>query len=204
VVKMVSSEVVLQTIRRMISSGVDDNTIRITLKGIGLPDPQIDSLIRDAKAGTPVQGARAQETNEEASGEQEESAGDEAAGDEDIDYEGDAEAGAEEGEEGDVKSEIASSSQEQLANHTTTHNILEQHSSKMDQVRADVSALHEKFDSSPKISGEQMAKLGALDVRISSLEREVSETKANTIALQELLKKILETDRKTLLELQKK
>jgi len=42
-----------------------------------------------------------------------------------------------------------------------------------------------------------------LDKRMSSLEKEISETKANTIALQSLLKKILETNKKTLLKLEK-
>ena len=197
---MVSNEVVLQTVKRMISSGVDDGTIKATLHGIGLPDSQISEIISQAKGlplsqkSEPVQDAA--DSTEEPS---EAGADDELAQGDDSEYAGEEDAGGE-----DLRGEIADSSQEQLAHHTTTHNILEQHTGKMDEMHKDIVGLHEKFDSAPKLSNEELAKLSALDVRISALEKEVGETKANTIALQGLLQKILETDRKTLLELQKK
>ena len=73
----------------------------------------------------------------------------------------------------------------------------------MDSVKNDISNLHGKINSVPSLSKEDIAKLSMLDKRMSSLEKEISETKANTIALQSLLKKILETNKKTLLKLEK-
>ncbi len=202
---MVSNEVVLQTVKRMVATGVDDSTIRMTLKGINLADADIDSVIAEARGGMPGKAGRQQSQPAAAASEEEQ-----------VDYEGEAENSGDgseggeyegEGEENstdELKSQIQGSSQEQMAHHETTHNILEEHSDKMEQMHSDITALHRKIDAAPRLSSESIAQLNALGARISALEKEIGETKANTIALQGLLQKILETDRKALLELQKK
>ena len=195
---MVSNEVVLQTVKRMISTGVDDNTIRMTLKGIKLPDSEIDALINEAKGISRGSAAEAPVRAEAEDSVKDEDAGGEYSGEGDEDF------GEDAGDDEGIRDDMRDSHEQQLAHHTTTHNILEEHAGRMEELRRGVSGLHEKIDSTPRISGEEIAKLSALDTRISALEREIGETKANTIALQDLLKKILETNRKTLIELQKK
>ncbi|HZX34203.1 MAG TPA: hypothetical protein VFF09_02365 [archaeon] len=198
---MVSNEVVMQTVKRMLSSGVDDATIRATLQGINLSAQEIERVLGEAK-GVPSRRA-AGNAAETGDGDLDETG---ESGEEETGAEGpeeDFDEGAEVRGEG-LKSEVRSMAQEQSAQHATTHSILDEHSGKIEGVHKNIDALHEKFDSAPKISAESIAKLEALDSRISSLEREVSETKANTKALQSLLEKILEANRKMLLELQKK
>jgi len=195
---MVSNEVVLQTVKRMISSGVDDNTIKITLAGISLSGAEIESVLAEAKGITvqpPAQPQKAPATQEDL---QEQDAADDGA--DDIS----GEEGEEDYAEGDLSEDAKDASDEQFASHAATHTMLEEHAGKIDDVQQGIAELHEKIDSAPKITPQAVAQLEALDKRISSLEKEVGETKANTIALQGILQKILETDRKTLLELQKK
>lgn len=193
---MVSNDVVMQTVKRMISSGVDDGTIRMTLKGIGLSDAEIDSVLSQAK------GIRQDVSPaENAAGEDEEAAGSgEEYNDEAVD-EADEDSGE---DESGLKDEIHASSEEQSAAHAATQGMLDEHGQQLGEISRNISGLHEKVDSAPALSPETIGKINALDSRISSLERLVSETKGNTEALKELLQKILETNRKALLELERK
>lgn len=207
---MVSNDVVMQTVKRMISSGVDDNTVRVTLRGIGLSDPEIDNIMAEAKGITPKEEKTIRKSPQESIPEYHESkeADSEENADEDLD-EDDSESDEEYAEDLEetpeaMRKRLDQVSQEQSAQHTTTHNILDEHADKLGDVHQSINDLHDKFDSSPKLSSESIAKLNALDKRISGLEKEVAETKANTIALQELLKKILEANRKMISLLEKK
>ena len=188
---MVSNDVVMNTVKRMLSSGVDDDTIRMTLKGINLKDTEIDNFINEAKG---VSSEKSSEASSPAVPEPEEHL-----------EEADIEEAEEESERtpADVKKELEAVSQEQAAQHTTTHQLLDEHKDKIDTVEKNVTGLHKKIDSTPKLSPETIAKIDVLDTRMSALEKEISETKANTIALQELMKKILETNKKTLIKLEK-
>lgn len=194
---MVSNEVVMQTVKRMISSGVDDNTIRTTLKGIDLSEEEIEKVMNESKGITPQN--KAPEQKQESQQKSEVSSEDDSD-EENYDSIGEAES---QPPEKKVSKEIASASQEQAAQHTTTHTYLEEHGEKIDSVKNDISNLKGKINSTPSLSKEDIAKLSMLDKRMSSLEKEISETKANTLALQSLLKKILETNKKTLLKLEK-
>ena len=195
---MVSNEVVMQTVKRMISSGVDDNTIRTTLKGINLSEEEIEKVMNEAKGITPQNNAP--EQKQESQQKSEVSPEEEVPEDENYDSVDEEES---QPPEKNVSKDIASASQEQAAQHTTTHTYLEEHGEKMDSVKKDISNLKGKINSTPSLSKEDIAKLSMLDKRMSSLEKEISETKANTLALQSLLKKILETNKKTLLKLEK-
>lgn len=195
---MVANDVVLQTVKRMVASGIDDNTIRTTLRGINLPDKEIDSILREAKLGVSGQAPEEPATEEEAVEEGE--AGAEGSGEENI---GEEDNGEDVGGE-DIREHIESTSQEQLAHHTETHQMLDEHADKLGEVHEDVGALHEKIDSMPRISPEVIAGISALDHRLSSLEKVVAETNANTNALKSLMQKIIEANRQLLLELQKK
>ncbi|MCR4334963.1 MAG: hypothetical protein NUV57_00310 [archaeon] len=205
---MVSNDVIMSTVKRMLSSGVDDDTIRMTLKGINLGEEEIDNVINEAKGvssdspKTRVDAKTAFE-NLKKSKEPEIEEGDSA------DYNGSEDSVDDDSEEDDseeavdVKKELEAVSQEQAAQHTTTHQLLDEHREQMQSVQTNVADLHKKFDSSPSLSPETIGKINALDKRMTSLEKEISETKANTIAIQDLLKKILETNKKTLLKLEK-
>jgi len=211
---MVSNEVVMNTVKRMLSSGVDDNTIRVTLQGINLDEGEIEKVINEAKGISPEahpdsnQGISPEapddpkEAFEKLKKSKEIGTRPESENEEQDDY---AVPDEEEVEAPplNVKKEIDAVSQEQAAQHTTTHQLLDEHKEKMEAVEKNVIDLHKKIDSTPSLSPETIAKIDSLDTRMSSLEKEIRETKANTKALQELLKKILETNKKTLLKLEK-
>ncbi len=172
----------MQTVKRMLSSGVDEATIRSTLEGVNLSEDEITRVIQEAKGGS------TRETNN--------------AGEEVQEGELSGEPG-DDLEEDEGSEQIESMRQEQSAQHATTHELLDEHSQKLDDVHRNVSELHSKMDSA-SIAPEKLAKLDTFDARLISIEKQLGEIKANTNALQSLLKKILETDRQTLLSLKKK
>lgn len=182
---MVSSEVVMGTVKRMLSTGVDEQTVKATLKGIDLSDAEIEEVIAAAKGLVSKKIQSSPEPEAEEEGE---------------DLQDDAAPRPQE----EIKEHIEASTQEQMAQHAATHEILEEHANKLDEVHRSVSDISEKLYASPQISPDAVAKINALDYRISGLEKEISETKANTIALQSLMQKILEANREIILELQQK
>ncbi|MAG17938.1 MAG: hypothetical protein CL944_00520, partial [Candidatus Diapherotrites archaeon] len=103
---MVSNDVVMNTVKRMLSSGVDDDTIRMTLKGINLKDTEIDNFINEAKGVSPE---KSSEAGSPVTPESEEHL-----------EEADIEEAEEESERtpADVKKELEAVSQEQAAQHT--------------------------------------------------------------------------------------
>ncbi len=196
---MVSNDVVLQTVKRMLASGIDDETIKMTLKGINFSDEEGAQVLREAKGSTPEEekaaGDAADEAMEEggeegAEGGEQEDAGGGEIGDEDS--------------AGELHDHIENSAQEQLSHHSETHQMLEEHSGKIDAVHHDVESLHGKIDSAQRLPSEAIASISALDRRISSLEKAVSEAGASTLALKSLMQKIVDSQRQILLELQKK
>jgi ribosomal protein L12E/L44/L45/RPP1/RPP2 len=209
---MVLNEVILDTVKRMVSSGVDDETIRMTLKSIDLSDAEIDEIIAEVRGAKPKPvEPKNQTTPEQVSSKQSVSEGKENDAEEDEELpeepeepiiEGDTEVTAEDVSE--IRKQIHASSGEQVALHTTTHQMLDEHYGKLSEVHDSINELHQKMDSSPQLSPETVAKISALDLRISGLEKEISEVKANTLALQGLLQKILEANREIISELEKK
>jgi len=209
---MVLNEVILDTVKRMVSSGVDDETIRMTLKSIDLSDAEIDEIIAEVRGAKPKPvEPKNQTTPEQVSSKQSVSEGKENDAEEDEELpeepeepiiEGDTEVTAEDVSE--IREQIHASSGEQVALHTTTHQMLDEHYGKLSEVHDSINELHQKMDSSPQLSPETVAKISALDLRISGLEKEISEVKANTLALQGLLQKILEANREIISELEKK
>ncbi|MCH7902263.1 hypothetical protein IIC68_00765 [archaeon] len=205
---MVSSDVVMETVKRMVSSGVDDETIRVTLKGINLPDEEISKVINQAKGISPqAETATVQEV--ETTPDLKEQDTGELQDHEELEDEPE-ELRSEDPPEpvgptpSELRNRLESLSGEQAAQHATTHNLMEEHSQKVDEVKKSVVDLQKQINSTPTLSQSAVTQVGGLDKRISGLEKQIAETKANTIALQGLLKQILDTNKKTLLELQKK
>ncbi len=216
---MASNDVVLQTVKKMMASGVDDETVRMTLRGISLSDDEINGVMEEARGTT--KGGRAQaggaafganrnsmeEKEEGPEGEGEEGGGGDA-GEEDTDgeegEEGADDFGGGDGSDDALHGHIESASQEQLAHHSETHQMLEGHADRLEAARRDIGSLHEKFDSLPRLPNEAIATISALDRRISSLEKAVAEAGAGTLALKGLMQKIMDSERQILLELQKR
>lgn len=227
---MVSNDVVIQAVKRMMASGVDDETVRMTLRGISLSDEEISEVLREVRGTTRKEQAEAEDAafgamrgsgagkdngsqgdgpdgeGGEDGGADEGEGGDEgvAEGNDAGGEEGDDDFQGEEGSADELHGHIDSASQEQLAHHSETHQMLVEHADRLEAVQGGIGSLHEKVDSMPRLPNEAIAALSALDRRLSSLEKAVAESGAGTSALKSLMQKIIDSERQILLELQKK
>ena len=216
---MVRNEIILGTIKKMFSSGVDDDTVKSTLKDIGLNDSEIDSYIEEAKGRPKPQSVQkpAMQSVQAVSGEAREKAKP-IAEEEPEDSESDAadegyDEGADEGQDIDetdvaedenLRGDLNDFKESQELGHSATHMALEGHSELLDELSKKLDVLSSMLEASPSLSPETVKKIGSVDARLSSLEREMTEVKALAIALQDILKKILDTDRQILNRLEKK
>lgn len=225
---MVSKDIVMGTIRRMNSSGVDTATIRLTLKDIGLSDGEIDAYFSEAglalapasplRASSKVQ-EKSLSGKEESFGEEKE--GTESGEDEDFsgsDFSGeeseggvDEESGADLLEDEELHDRIAKKTAEKISPH------LESLRSQQGMFDAASRLAHEEHDDNLSEIGEKLDAVGKamprgehiseLTLRLKALEElsakmqiDVTDIKASSAALEDLLKKILDTNRKILLQ----
>lgn len=177
---MVDKEVVLSTIKKMLDAGLDDQVITTTLSDVGLTQSEIKSYLAQAK----------QPALKIASQEPADSSQETALTQDDL--------------------QVSSSVQNPLAEenallHETTHMSLEEHSESFNEVLERLTKLEAMLLPISKLPVLELnQKIVSLDKKMSDSLREISEVKAQASALLEILEKVLETDRDTLLELQKK
>ena len=181
---MVRKEIVLETVKKMIDSGLDDATISDTLKDIGLSDAEIKQYLSEVKGNID-----SETSNEEAEIE------------ENPEHEVIAEKTAQK-----IKEHLDESHEEIAAQHSITQASLEGHAEAINAVQENVSELHEKINqfAGGTTSQELLSKMIELNARISTLEKQLSEIKALNSATKSLLEKIFETDRSVLSELERK
>jgi len=209
---MPESPVVHETVKRMLSSGIDDETIKLTLMDIGLTEAEARAAIAGAKGIAPKPAARPEPPPEtvseagEADEEEEQTSPDEET---EASSEEDEMAGAigedtiEEEPSAPVKagpkpvSRAVRPAEEQQLRETTSQVLAEEHHAAIGDVGRRVEELHEKLPAA-MMPNENLQK------SLIAQARDISDLKASSSALQSLLKKILETDRKILLELSKK
>lgn len=172
---MVDKAVVLQTIRKMYESGIEDSVVRQTLADIGLGEAEIKELMSAAKAG-----GRAAESE-----------------------------GAEEAVPAysparpDLREQLAQQHATQEAMHTTTHAAMEGHATKLDELGEKIGGVEESLGKihglTESPSNRDLVELIAVtNQKLALLEKQVSDLKALTKALQSVMEKILETDRSIL------
>jgi regulator of replication initiation timing len=186
---MAKSDVVLGTVKTMLDSGIDDQTIIDTLSDTGISPTEARALIAKAKSGA----ADNLESDENL-----------APRDEKI-----ASKAADK-----VKAHIDQKSEEDAMNQTAVHAAMQEHSMKLDEVHDDIKDLKSRFsddepgsdDSASAFSGADSgsASNGAVLFRLTKMETQISELSATSSALRTLLQKILDNNREILFELQKK
>ncbi|MFH1224891.1 MAG: hypothetical protein V1676_03730 [Candidatus Diapherotrites archaeon] len=224
---MVSKEIVLETIKRMYSSGIDDETIKATLRDIGLDDKEAEQMIAEAqgkgKEAPRGSGGRGSGKGAGGGGRRTTAADDEEEEPEPEGAEGD-EAGAEDGggadeesadAEEEIQERIAAKAAEKIKRHldderadramrmSTAETMLEEQGEKIDGFGEGLRGLHEKMDA-PRgdvVIQEPSVELRRVRERLDAIELQLSDLRAASSATQALLKKILETDRKVLAEM---
>lgn len=152
---MVEKQVILETIKKMLSSGLNDKVVISTLKDAGLSEQEAESYLQEAK-GISVE----EEVPEE-------------------------------------HEKIAERTAQKIKNHldeqkslgdlaqTTTHAALQEHGERLE-------AIKKKIEGIPQAP----ANFNLLSKKLSSIEAQLKEVKAQSLATQELLKKVLQALKK--------
>ncbi len=173
---MVDKTVVIDTIKKMHSNGIDDATIKVTLKGIGLTDEEINNYFNEV-LGSPKQAEPVEKPEHDSIAEKTVKK---------------------------IEPKINELKQEQGLTATHTQIAMEDHSHKLEQVHEKINDLNKKITPKTFNSSEVIGKINALEKKLVEIEKNVVETKALNSSLQNLMQKILSNQRDLLLELKTK
>ena len=169
---MVNREVVLETIKKMSSTGIDESVIITTLKDIGLKEEEIKQYLAEAKGGQAPSKPKA----------------------DGVDSEKVAEKTAEK-----VKQHLSDEKDERELRETTRDATLEEQHAKLKDVEKNVNQLHEKISSVGAPANKDLdQKLSVLEHRISGVEKKIADLKAINMATKDLMEKVLEVNKKIL------
>lgn len=180
-------EVVLQTVKGMLEAGIDEEMIRDTLTDSGFSKAEIEDVISEASGKKPLSAAKPQAGKPT------------FASTIESPHEVLAQKTAEK-----VKEHIADFHEESALRDTMTHAALEEHGAKLEEVHKKVEELHEKIEDFPKAAASLPDAAKKIESKLNKFEKDLGELKAANSALQDLLKKILETNRELLIKLEKK
>ena len=169
---MVDKTVIMNTIKNMAASGVDEETIRTTLKGIGLADNEIDQALAEAGVEGKTPAPTAVSTTE---------------------------AIAEETAK-KVREHIAEVGAKQELADVSTKAAIETHGAKLGEIGERVGEVAQKIGAIQTGTDEAVA----VSKRLTEIEKQLADLKAQNEALQGLLQKILSTNREVLMNLPKK
>ncbi len=205
----------------MYSSGVDDETVKTTLRDIGLSEDEVKSFIDEVKEelGMPqsdnMPSKQATEKEEEQMSEEDldENSIDENSSDEseheisalDDDTEDDDTSDDIESVSDDLAEKTAEKVKDHIDDHfstkelhdTSTLTAMEEQRGQTEEMNSKLDVLHEKVSSS-KISPETIAKIGIIEKKLILLEKQLGDIQASENALQSLLKKILDVNKEIL------
>ena len=186
-------EVVLDTIRKMVESGIDDATIMSTLQDVGLSETDIRSLLQIVKQGA-TKNANPLPTSKNNA---DEFMGLEEPSTDDLDA-----ASLQAMQSLKNSSEEVGLAAAQLVNASEEQkNVFQQHQTQMQSMQSQVSDLHQKVSSIPSTIDERVK---SIDQRLESMQIQLDDHKAMLQAFQDILKKVLDTNRSILIQLQKK
>ena len=213
---MVSKEIVMGTVKRMADAGIDKETIKSTLRDIGLTDSEISAYLQDAgleAPATPAAQASPESTPEQSplsEPAEPKTSEPESVSDEDFGGSLDGEDLLEEHHEkiaqktaDKLAGQIELIKNEQGMKEAANRLVMEEHKQKLSEIGTKIASVNASMPKQEHV-GELSVRIKALEELIFELQNDLSEVKASTGALQSLLKKILETDRQILLNTSKK
>ena len=171
-VAMVNKEVVLETIKKMHDSGIEQSVIEATLRDIGLKDEEIKQYIAEVTDTPPAS------TPEPQSDAIAQKAADK------------------------IKEHLAEEKEARELNETAQHNAIEAQHGKIEEVGKQVGEIHEKVSTmAGGPTADLIDKLDVLEKRIGGIEKKIDDIKAINTATKDLMEKVLEVNRKTLSKL---
>ena len=164
---MVSEQIVNDTVKRMLASNIDEETIVSTLADIGIDGAKAKEIVANVRNGVaPVQEPTKTIPPVDNTTEQKVET---------------------------MQNELAAQGEKTELHETATHTMLNDHAEKLDEMNKKVDKVH-KVVSSPNIDA-------SIKVRLEELEKKTIEINAQTTAMMEVMKKILEANRSILTEL---
>ena len=173
---MVEKTIVLDTIKKMLDSGLDDSIIIVTLKDVGLSESEIDAYLAEAKESRASPITELQES---------------------------APAKIVVHEKGSVPKDARH--EENVLMHTTTQAALDQSTQQLNEIVKKIGAMEKQLEVVSKLPLQELnEKIVRFDKKMMDLAKDIMEVKAQTTALKEVLEKVLDTDRSVLSELESK
>ena len=184
---MADDQAIINTIKKMLSSEIDEDTIISSLKDIGLSEKRATELLNEAK------GNSSQEI---------ESDSDETA----LPEEDEEEFQAIDQGISDARGKLAAKGEQEELKQSSIHSKLEQHSQKMNDQSDSLGEMHSKINAlNKKVSSidsqsfiELNSKISSMQKQLNEIQKQTTETAATNAALHDLMKKILE-NQKTLI-----
>ena len=178
---MADEQAIINTIKKMLSSQIDEDTIISSLKDIGLSEKRAQELLGEAKGEKPS----FEEENVSLPQEDEE---DFQSIDEGI---------------SDAREKLAAKGEQEELKQSSIHSRLEEHSQKMDEQSGSLNDMHSKINSlNKKISLmdsqsliELNSKISSMQKQLNEIQKQTSDMKAANSALLDLMKKILENQK---------
>ncbi|MBT7240951.1 MAG: hypothetical protein HN878_00515 [Candidatus Diapherotrites archaeon] len=171
---MVDEKIINETVKRMLTSNIDEETIVSTLKDIGIEEAQAKEIIANVTSGKVVakapQKAEVVQTIPAVDADQK------------IET---------------MQNEFAAQGEKTELHETATHTMLNDHADKLDE-------MNKKVEEVKKVVSNPTNVDASLKVKISEIEQKTIDISARTTAMMEIMEKILETNRQILTELKSK
>ncbi len=171
---MVDEKIINETVKRMLTSNIDEETIVSTLKDIGIEEAQAKEIIANVTSGKVVakapQKAEVVQTIPAVDADQK------------IET---------------MQNELAAQGEKTELHETATHTMLNDHADKLDE-------MNKKVEEVKKVVSNPTNVDASLKVKISEIEQKTIDISARTTAMMEIMEKILETNRQILTELKSK
>ena len=175
---MVSGQVVNDTVKRMLLSNIDEETIVSTLTDIGIDEQTAKEIIKTVASGSTQPSPQSNSKEERVQTIPP------------INYDTDTKIKT-------MQNELYTQGERSDLHETATHTMLNDHAQKLDEMNKKVGEVHKAISTPQNIDA-------SLKVKLTELEQKVSEISAQTNAMMDVMKKILEANRNILTELKSK
>ena len=171
---MVSEQIVNDTVKRMLASDIDEETIVSTLADIGIDEARAKEIVASV-ASSSAQDKQPQYNSNQTN---------------DNSQYTDTKIAS-------MQNEMQAQGEKTELHETATHAMLNDHAEKLDEMNKKVDEVHKVVSTPSNVDS-------SLSVRLGEIERKTDDICAQTTALMEIMKKILEANRDLLTEIKSK
>jgi len=176
---MVSEQIVNDTVKRMLASNIDEETIVSTLQDTGIDEGEAREIVANVASGKAKSSPQPRQKDE-----------DSVQPVPIINQDTDTKISS-------MRNEMQAQGEKTELHETATHTMLNDHAEKLD-------AMNKKVDDVHKVVSTPREVESSLKVRLEEIEKKTDDISAQTTALMEVMKKILDANRELLTELKSK